>query len=131
MRKHYGLNKVFAEFSHSARKVEELKECSNFAGIEYETVFNYYSRIRWLSLFQTLERLLHSWPAIKTYIFQQGNEYWNFISVHENDLHGDMLLPRNSLLTIPELHFYFLHHYIDIMSKSLQTVERNNTFVIE
>ena len=53
-----------------------------------------------------------------------------FISVHENDLHSDMLSPRDSLLTIPELYLYFLHHYMDIMSKTLQTVKRNNTFII-
>ncbi|GFV50807.1 uncharacterized protein TNCV_4237621 [Trichonephila clavipes] len=49
--------KVFAEFSCSAKKREDLKECFDFFESEYREVIRHVPT-RWLSLFKTLDRML-------------------------------------------------------------------------
>ncbi|GFT18104.1 uncharacterized protein TNCV_182861 [Trichonephila clavipes] len=49
--------KVFAEFSCSAKKREDLKECFDFFESEYREVIRHVPT-RWLSLFKALDRML-------------------------------------------------------------------------
>lgn len=56
--------KVFAEFSHSAKRNAQLKECFEFLDMEFEKVLRHVVT-RWLSLASALERLILSWPAVK------------------------------------------------------------------
>lgn len=48
--------KVYNEFSNSAQNVEQLKECFNFANMEYEHILRHVPT-RWLSLFPAIDRL--------------------------------------------------------------------------
>ncbi|GFS75352.1 dimer_Tnp_hAT domain-containing protein [Trichonephila clavipes] len=57
--------KVFAEFSCSAKKREDLKECFDFFESEYREVIRHVST-RWLSLFKALDRMLSSWGPLKS-----------------------------------------------------------------
>ncbi|GFT09653.1 uncharacterized protein TNCV_4948141 [Trichonephila clavipes] len=60
--------KVFAEFSCSAKKQEDLKECFDFFEIEYREVIRHVPT-RWLSLFKALDRMLSSWGPLKENFF--------------------------------------------------------------
>lgn len=121
--------KVYAEFSNSAKKVEELKLCFDFVEMEYEKVR--YSQIRWLSLFQAVERLLSSWPAIKVYFKELGKEHchkvvWDFVNEDEHEIEYNL-----KYVSYPELYLYFVHHYMNLMTKSLLLTEKNNLTCIE
>jgi len=122
--------KIYAEFSNSSKRVEELKSCFDFVEMEYEKVIRY-SQVRWLSLFQAVERLLSSWPAIKMYFKQLGKEHchkvvWDFVKEEEHKIESN----RKSV-SYPELYSYFVHHYINLMTKSLLSIEKNNLTCIE
>ncbi|GFT82427.1 uncharacterized protein TNCV_4927801 [Trichonephila clavipes] len=65
--------KVFAEFSCSAKKREDLKEYFDFFESEYREVIRHVPT-RWLSLFNALDRMLSSWGALKRYFIEQGSD---------------------------------------------------------
>jgi hypothetical protein len=108
--------KVFSEFSNSAKKSQDLKEHSEFIEMEYEDVL-WHVVTRWLSLFRALERVLSSWPAIKLYFIQQGEEetnkvIWSFVQDQEGELQDDTKAP----LILTQMLFIFcisVHEYYD------------------
>ncbi|CAH2088355.1 unnamed protein product [Euphydryas editha] len=76
--------KIYNEFSSSALKTKKLKECFDFAQIEYKELLKHVST-RWLSLLPAIDRLTYSWPAVKYYFLQKGPNsshrvLWEFIS---------------------------------------------------
>lgn len=109
--------------------MEELKSCFDFVEMEYDKVIKY-SRIRWLSLFQAVERLLSSWPAIKIYFNQLGKENCHkvvsdFIREQKHEA------KCNQTISNSELYLYFVHHYMNLMTKSLLSIESNSLTCIE
>lgn len=119
------VRKVFAEFSNSAKKTEQLKQCFEVMNLEYQNVLRH-TPTRWLSLFKAVERLILSWPAIKSYFLELGEdnchkEIWNFIKDQENEMENDL----SSYLSISEIYLYFVHHYMNLMTQTLLTLERN------
>ncbi|GFV85233.1 retrovirus-related Pol polyprotein from transposon 297 [Trichonephila clavipes] len=58
-----------AEFSCSAKKREDLKECFDFFESEYREVIRHVPT-RWLSLFNALDRMLSSWGPLKSNIYE-------------------------------------------------------------
>ncbi|GFV25512.1 uncharacterized protein TNCV_1147821 [Trichonephila clavipes] len=65
--------KVFAEFSCSSKKREDLKECFDFFESEYREVIRHVPT-RWLSLFKALDRMLSSWGPLKRYFIERGSD---------------------------------------------------------
>ncbi|GFW42400.1 uncharacterized protein TNCV_239971 [Trichonephila clavipes] len=65
--------KVFAEFSCSAKKREDLKECFDFFESEYREVIRHVPT-RWLSLFNALDWMLSSWGPLKRYFIERGSD---------------------------------------------------------
>ncbi|GFW67859.1 uncharacterized protein TNCV_3871891 [Trichonephila clavipes] len=65
--------KVFAEFSCSAKKREDLKECFDFFESEYREVIRHVPT-RWFSLFNALDRMLSSWGPLKRYFIERGSD---------------------------------------------------------
>lgn len=84
---------------------------------------------RWLSLSPAVERLIAKWPAIKQYFFNIAQEeeevdkiIWMFIKDQENELSDDL----NAPLTASECYLYFVHHFMNILTKSIKCLETNN-----
>jgi hypothetical protein len=81
----------------------------------------YYSIVTlWLSLFRALERVLSSWPAIKLYFIQQGEEeankiIWSFAQHQEGEIQGD----TKARLPSTKCYLYFVHHFMNIMTQSV------------
>jgi hypothetical protein len=93
--------------------------------MEYEDVLRHVVT-RWLSLFRALERVLNSWPAIKLYFIQQGEEetnkiIWSFVQEQDGELQGD----TKACLPLPECYLDFVHHFMNIMIDSVLILERD------
>lgn len=123
--------KVYSEFSTASKKVSQLKEHFENAELEYVKILRHVPT-RWLSLFACIERLLHSWPAIKSYFLQQGEEnvskiIWDFLKNQENEMLDD-LSPE---MTIQECYIYFVHHLMSIFNKYILLLERKKIMCTE
>jgi hypothetical protein len=123
--------KVFSEFSNSAKKSQHLKKCFEFLEMEYEDVLRLVVT-RWLSLSRCLEHVLSSWPPIKLYFIQQGEEQinkviWSFVQHQEGELQGDTKVRLSS----PEYYLYFVHYFMSIMTLSVLMSERNTVMSSE
>lgn len=118
--------KVFAEFSNSAKKREELKECFEFCGAEFHEVVRHVPT-RWLSLFKAVERMLKSWRPLKAYFLALGTEdcpaaIWKFLSDQEHEMASD------EQPTIHELYLYFIHFFMSSFQETILKLE-NRTAV--
>ncbi|CAI6344579.1 unnamed protein product [Macrosiphum euphorbiae] len=114
--------KVFNEFSMSSKRVDELKECFEFVQQDYHNVLRHIP-VRWLSLFNAVDRLILNWNAIKTYFIKKGkNEcdkiIWTFIEDQKNEL--------SEQLTLRECYIWFVHHVLSIFQKHILILEKNN-----
>ena len=117
--------KIFNEFSISAKRVKELKSCFDFVEIEYKELLRHVPT-RWLSLLPALDRLILSWPAIKVYFLQLGEEecskfIWDFIKDQEHELNAENELSMN------ECFLYFIHSFMNIFHESIKKLEDSNT----
>lgn len=115
--------KTYAEFSSSAKNVDKLKKYFDDFEMEFQGILRHVVT-RWLSLFPAIERLIAKWPAIKQYFLAQGkdevdNIVWKFIKCQQNELNDDL----NDYLTLPECYLYFVHHLMNILTKSIQCLE--------
>ena len=63
--------KVLAEFSTSAKRVDALKGCFEFAQEEYQEVLRHIS-VGWPSLLNALDRLMKHWTPLKMYFLEEG-----------------------------------------------------------
>ncbi|GFW80719.1 dimer_Tnp_hAT domain-containing protein [Trichonephila clavipes] len=93
--------KVFAEFSCSAKKREDLKECFDFFESEYREVIRHVPT-RWLSLFKALDRMLSPWGPLKRYFIERGSDncptaLWAILSDQENEISVHVALKKGYL----------------------------------
>lgn len=117
--------KIFAEFSCSAKKREELKECFNFFESEYREVIRHVPT-RWLSLFKALDRVLLSWGPLKWYFLEQGADncpraLWAILSDQEDDIASETTPTYN------ELYLYFTHNFMASFQDILLLLEKHTT----
>lgn len=120
--------KIYSEFSTSAKKVTRLKECFDEAEMEYQKILKHGST-RWLSLYESLDRLLMSWPAVKQYFLVLGVENCpkiisDFIGNQENEPTND-LTPE---VSFQECYLYFVHHFMNIFRNSILILQ-SKTFL--
>ncbi|GFV99721.1 dimer_Tnp_hAT domain-containing protein [Trichonephila clavipes] len=93
--------KVFTEFSCSAKKREDLKECFDFFESEYREVIRHVPT-RWLSLFKALDRMLSPWGPLKRYFIERGSDncptaLWAILSDQENEISVHVALKKGYL----------------------------------
>lgn len=65
--------KIDAEFSRSSIRVQALKDCFSYLDEHYLNIVKH-APTRWVSLYQSLDRLLQIWPAIKVYFLEKGKD---------------------------------------------------------
>ena len=114
--------KVFNEFSSSAKKVNELRECFEFVEQEYSAQLRHVP-VRWLSLLPAVDRLLRNWKAIRCYFLSHGEEetnplVWKFVA-HNGDAHSSSA----DELSLPECYLHFVHNYMSAVSVSIKQLE--------
>jgi hypothetical protein len=116
------LIKVFNEFSTSAKKVEELKEFYAFMDSKYRDLLRHVPT-RWLSLLPALNRLISSWPVLKS----QGKEscakvIWEFVSGSSEDDEYDATGSG-----LPEVYLYFLQETLPLFDCAIRKLENDST----
>lgn len=64
----------------SSKRVEEFKECFEFVQQDFHNVLRHIP-VRWVSLFNVVDRLILNWNAIKTYFIKNECDkiIWKFI----------------------------------------------------
>lgn len=117
--------KIYSEFSNSAKKSDALKECFEYLEMDYQKMLRHVTT-RWLSLYAALDRLLRSWPAVKKYFLDLGEEncdksIWRFIKNQEHGLEDDL----SSEILVSETYIYFVHHYMNILNTHIVKLESN------
>lgn len=114
--------KVFNEFSISAKRVTELKDCFEFVQQDFHNVSRHIS-VRWLSLYSAVDRLILNWNAIKVYFLKKGQNncdgiIWKFIKDQADEL--------SEQLTLSECYLWFVHHILSVFQKSILMLEKKN-----
>lgn len=127
--------KMYSEFSSSALKTKKLKDCFEFAQIEYKELLRHIST-RWLSLMPAIDRLVYSWPAVKHYFLSKGPEnchrvLWEFISENYDpdvDLNDENECKKEGL---NECYLYFLQNLLPEFSKVILQLESDSCTILE
>ncbi|KAL4104819.1 hypothetical protein QTP88_020095 [Uroleucon formosanum] len=123
--------KVYAEFSNSAKRVKELQIFFEEFEIEYRKVLRH-GPTRWLSLFNAVDRLIMSWPAVSSYFKYRGEEkchqvIWMFVKNIDTTEMTDL----SRKVTLPECFLYFIHHYMNILSEAILILETNSVTSVD
>jgi hypothetical protein len=105
--------------------MQHIRELKEYFNLEYATLMKDVPT-RWLSLYKTVEHLLAFWPTVKSYFVNLGEEncikkVWKFVSEQRNEITDDFV--KSSL---PETYLQFMHHYINIMSQPLLSLQSNS-----
>ena len=113
--------KISSEFSNSAMRRQELKDCFEFYESEFREVIRHVPT-RWLSLFSALDRILLSWMPLKTYFLSREEEecpayVWTFLKDQESKV-APMDLP-----TVTELYMYFVHFFMASFQETILKLE--------
>ncbi|GFU72202.1 uncharacterized protein TNCV_509651 [Trichonephila clavipes] len=113
------------EFSCSAKKREDLKECFDFFESEYREVIRHVPT-RWLSLCKALDRMLSPWGPLKRYFIERGSDncptaLWAILSDQENEISGEANPTYN------ELYLYFTHNFMASFQEIILLVEKHTT----
>lgn len=108
--------KIYSEFSSSAKNATNLASFFEFVEMEYHDVLRHVPT-RWLSLLPAVERVLHSWPALRAYFVSEGEDQcnrtvWEAFSAEEPE-------------SLPLCYVYFLHNLMGIFHSSVKNLERN------
>lgn len=112
---------VFSEFSSSAKNLVELKVFFNFMETDYIQLLGH-SRIRFLTLFPAVDRILQSWPVLKSYFLSKGEENVSkliskFVACDQD---SEVQQDENQL---SEAYLYFIHNIMNILSSHIKHLE--------
>ena len=110
------INKIYQYFSSYSAKIEQLKEYCKFANCEYKRLPSH-SKIRWLSLFPEISRLLEMFLPVKSY----------FLSQEHSPIVNKWLFANE----MSELYIWHMHSLMSVFHGRIQVVERENNSVAE
>lgn len=125
--------KIFNEFSSSALKTKKLKDCFEFAQIEFKELLRHIPT-RWLSLAPAIDRLLYSWPAVKHYFLTKGPDdnhkmLWEFISqgCESDDIASEEELKEG----LNDCYLYFLQNLLPEFTKVILQLESDSFTIMD
>lgn len=116
------VNKIYSEFSNSTCNARDLKECFNFFQMDFSQMVKNVPT-RWLSLGKAVDKIISSWPALKQYFLNQGEDecdkfIWKILKSQADGMDDDLRQP-----ILEELYLNFLSHFLNFMSQSILTLE--------
>lgn len=126
--------KIYSEFSSSALQAKKLKECFEFAQIEYKQLLRYVPT-RWLSLLPAIDRLVHSWPAVKYYFLEKGPNdchrvLWEFISedCDDNEVNNEEEYKKEGM---NDCYLFFLSNVLPEFNKVILLLENDSYTILD
>lgn len=109
------------------KKVDLLKDFCEFTNTNYKDILTPVPT-RWLSLLPAIQRILESWPALKSYLVSVENEdcpsiIWAFVcgATDAENVHG----------TVAECVLAFMHNLMQEFDSSIRHLESDCATVIE
>ncbi|CAF4323761.1 unnamed protein product, partial [Rotaria magnacalcarata] len=113
------LSQLYSHFSSSSKRVAELKEYFEFVEIEYLRLLQHI-KIRWLSLYNSIDRLLKVYEPLSSY----------FCDINNDNADAITCPPAIKLFfssNMSKCTLYFLHQILfDIQTKNLELQRYSN-----
>lgn len=117
---------------HNLKKINSkihstLKEMSEFADMEYHTLLRHVPT-RWLSLLPAIDRLINTWPAVRSYFLSLGEEecprvLWDALRGNE---HGE----ENECSEL-EVTLFFLQNTLKMFTGAVLSLESDSLTSVE
>ena len=108
--------KTYRHFSIYTVRTEQLKDYCVFVEIEYKKLLSH-SVTRWLSLYPSLSRMIHMYPAIQSY----------FLFIDK----PPVLLKHFFENSLSELYLKHLQSFVDVFHKHVQNIEQSKISLVE
>ena len=108
--------KTYQHFSIYTVRTEQLKDYCVFVEIEYKKLLSH-SVTRWLSLYPSLSRMIHMYPAIQSY----------FLSIDK----PPVLLKHFFENSLSKLYLKHLQSFVDVFHKHVQNIEQSKISLVE
>lgn len=116
--------KLYAHFSQSAKRREELKEFHAFIDTNFEDLLRHVPT-RWLSLGPCIDRILRTYPALTSYFLSLGDETPLILQ--------KILFVKDQHEINPKIEVYlsFCSHILPIFEETIKQIEKTNCTVTE
>lgn len=108
--------KIFNYFHVYTVRTEELKDFCDDVGVTYCSLLRHV-KVRWLSLFPAIEKILKIYPALKLYFLSQPKIPVLIRQFFENEL--------------SETYLWFVHSNMHVFHIKIAQLERENSSVVE
>lgn len=115
--------KIYAHFSHSAVRREELKKFIESVYGDFHELKRHVGT-RWLSLLPCIDTILLNWRAIRNYFVSLGEDcpmiIQNLLLLNTSDNH-DLI----------DVYFNFCSHILNVFTKTVKFLEGNNITILD
>lgn len=113
--------KIYAHFSHSAVRREELKRFIESVDGDFHEVKRHVGT-RWLSLLPCIDTLLLNWSPIRSY----------FVSLENCPMIlQNLLMLNNTDNDLIEIYFHFCSHMLNLFNKAVKCLEGNRITILD
>ncbi|CAF4037025.1 unnamed protein product [Rotaria sordida] len=115
------LSQLYSHFSSSSKRVAELKEYFEFVEEDYLRLLQHI-KIRWLSLYNSIDRLLKVYDPLSSYFFENDKE-------NEDQTTYPQIIINFFSSTVSKCTLHFLHQVLfDIQLKNLELQQYSTSF---
>lgn len=115
--------KIYAHFSISAKRREELKDFHNFVDNDYHEIIRHVTT-RWLSLLPCIDRILGSWSGLNSYFSSKGESL-------PNTLKSALHFENDEISKSIEIYMLFLSNILVIFQQCILKLESNKVTYVE
>jgi hypothetical protein len=113
--------KIYSHFSVSSKRLAALKSCYDYTENDYQTLLKHIP-VRWLSLFNAIDRLINNLDEVKSYFIGIGTDECpdiisNFVWDEKN----------KSQVSMSDIYLYFVHQFMSVFNETLLDLQKKET----